>query len=509
MEQNLIYIIGFIILTFVALIVSFSLKYEKRDYGGEDHHGHEYDHEHSESLPGFEKLRGTVANLSGDIKILQERALTSPITIEQLNNRFAYRKAADYSSASELTFNGDSFSGGPTQGDPIVLYENSKKFLALRGIVYVNSVGFESSENSNYKSKKVALIVPRWQKGPHPYFVLSNNNDVDSYSISYSGNTINYNSQNPEDIPYKLFAVDEQKSAVYNIIPENNPSYKVINRIEYFGLTTGNNLPTPYYNNYILNTNASRDYINNNSFTTSTLETVPQVIPHTSNITIEGMRLGLFAKVAINEPNPADPTDFTGFTANTTNYKIIEYENYSNETPITVNDAIYEGLTTDGAPHYLIYLVPIKNGVPSKITCVSGVKNVQVVVLLTGEVDENYVDTPTVLDRSSLTDVDPINYTKNQYYYIQGKDNIISMVFFKFNHTGTQSSYVVDIQYWNTPPFVSHVEEEHVYVFNYYNSFKIIQPESYLNYYHYDNTTGDYTWKVRKNGAWVDQDNLE
>lgn len=479
MEQNLIYIIGFIILTFIALIVSFSLKYEKRDYGGEDHHGHEYNHEHTESLPGFEKLRATVTNLTGDIKILQERALTSPITIVQLNNRFAYRKAADYKNASEDNY----------PYDPILLHQDTY-YLSQRVYPYTNL--------------RTAQLINFGGLAQAPSY----DSNVPSYSVTTSGNTVTY-TQDDENPRFKFFAIDDKKSALYNIIPEDTREYEVINKIEYFGITTGNYLPTPYYNNNILNTDASLNYIVYNNTTTSTMNKVPQVLDSTThNIKIESMTLGLFAKVSTNPDPEIDPTDFTGFTAKTTNYKIIEYKNYSNN-PITVNDTIYGGLTTDGTPYYLIYLVPIKNGVPSQINCVSAVKNVQVVVLLTGEVDENYVDTPTVLDRSSLTGIDPIDYTKNnQYYYIQGKDNIISMVFFKFNHTGKTSKYSVDIMTHegDLPNVVN--GDDHVYYINYYERYNYnnIEPESYLNYYYYN--SGTYTWKVRKDGAWVDQDNL-
>ena len=110
MEQNLIYIIGFIILTFVALIASFSLKYEKRDYGGEDHHGHEYNHEHTESIPIEDIPKFITATTTGDnaaevkgakdADTLEEVEISSTsLTLNELNDRFKYLKAPDYKSS--------------------------------------------------------------------------------------------------------------------------------------------------------------------------------------------------------------------------------------------------------------------------------------------------------------------------------------------------------------------------------------------------------------------------
>lgn len=393
-----------------------------------------------------------------------------------MNDRFSYLKAPDYS-------------GSNFTSDQIFKIQQQDKG------VYVGLS--QSGISQCIKSSMDGLGV------------CDNNN---GFHLGYDGNNTLVKFINTENTTAKIFVKDNGIGFVRTKDNGNDYNYEQINRIEFFGLTSNSNFPVPPYNDSFFDVDSE-----------ASIKPQPQVLrPFLDKGDETTLQFGLFAKVGDNNPGVNRGIDnLTGFTSSTQNYQIIEHINFINNQWLSLNDAGYNKHITPGTPHYLIHIVDVTdNKCPSQIYVTSSKQHVQNIVIISGK--SNYgrkVD--NILNRSSLTGIADISYTKNnQYYFSYGEDNIYSIMFFKFNDTDDSRIDILDVNKDNAPyvtynkgtggnPYIARSSIHYVSYVNYYSSTYPYNTNrnDYENYYEWDGGTSSYThiyWNATAvgGGAW-------
>jgi hypothetical protein len=489
MDHQVAYLLGFLVLTIVAMVFSVSVNIPR--------------HEGSKEYPGTDMKVQHPGNFVD--KTMLSRQTDTPvdvpipaISIDDFNNKLKF-KGLDFSSSTAFG----------TTTDPIV--------VTLSGPFVGNNAGYYILERDDYP----------WSRTENLNLInLANNTQFRSDStkniakISGMGPLFleNYRTNKPPKYnvivtkdniqTFRLFHknANEKQAILVKVDDFSEIADTVINKLEYYGLTSTGLWPVPRPKPYIIRDSFQPYY--HGSDDVSTLLKVDQALqPQEGNPSNDSINLGLFAKVHTSRTPPLNATDFKGFKNDSTvKQKIIELKHFG-PSPV-INDSHWETDNTDGTPHYTIGYINIDEKEKfSSIMSHNTYRNTQNVVILTGSKRNDSADFSNITERSGNVTKDKINFVKDKYYH-PGDEVLYCIIFFKFNTTTNKSTQKIEIA-WdsNGIPYAQNIENtgiRSIICVNYYGLYDPLRRTDYENFYHWDGN--NYTWYYDYNtttNSWV------
>lgn len=412
MDNQLVFIIGFVIITLIALVVSLTLKFERRD---SDHHKEEDTQviRVSENQNRISKIarvtqpyNPTVStgvdglaphvDADGRTKLTYSRSGTGNnisfnsseeyANLDSINSLFSHKPyiKMDWSGNSVLALNDtvtnrfgtDLLSHGPIVRSPrevgsILTSYLQIKYRTVNGTtVKTITASYRGVELPLIKTDNLIYFRDWGVYDPDKYHF-----DINSEGIltDGSGNEIEaiYNSSGPIALGNdsrgrnRLVAVSSRGGnfqLMFVVIPDyDNTNEKNINRLEYFGITTETNFP--------LSINSLKGFTYGDDDKVAPFE---QFLGSSDNgFNDQIRRFGLFAKTHTSLPAAAsttDPSDYSGFKGEETNIRISFIDSLINRNSlhslwsetevappqpkysiyVVLDNNIYDGLTTTG-----------------------------------------------------------------------------------------------------------------------------------------------------------------
>lgn len=579
MDTQLLYIIGFAVITLVALVASLSVKFERRD---NDHHKEE----NTEVIKVSKK----------DARILEVINTTLPNNPVETTGGGGIASHVDTDGRTKITYmrtgSGDNLSFTRSDEYPNLESINSlfshKPYIKMnwRGnsvlglnIIRTNSIGpygagsligNADSSDSYLKHQRindysVETITATHNDTEIPLRMDNNRLSFTSFDTTYAGRyNFSINNKgilvdgNNRELPVvystnyldireengnRLVAVSSgggNLQLMFVVIPDDNiQDEKNINKLEYFGITTGTNFP--------LSINSLKGFTISDA---STVEPFEQFLGSSdSGINYEIRRFGLFAKThttapIAGNPNITDPSGYTGFTGVDDHIRISFIDSLPNNSTTNLPSLWDESEVTHPQPKYSIYVVLDKD-----IHTITGsfsfrdtnnIKGTQTIVIFgsryysnNGHADygtslaRDHPDITNILDNGDklidnllnnnnddfiLTNDDPI-------YLGHGAYNMNGIVFMNFNTSGDSSYKRFTVEFgtgdqgrnqgWTYVVDSNDRGLDLIPVFyNSVNTSVNLTTQHFRNYYHWDGATATYThYKYNGNGesnsGWV------
>lgn len=585
MDNQLVFIIGFVIITLIALVVSLTLKFERRD---NDHHKEEdtevirvseNQFRISQLARATQPYNPTVStgvdglaphvDADGRTKLTYSRSGTGNnisfnsseeyANLDSINSLFSHKPyiKMDWAGNSVLALNNivTNVYGSSSQGSIVGGEADPSTYLKIKHM----TVG--GSAIKTITATKNGIELRLIKKNNMIYFHQFNPNDLEKYHFDInsegiltdgSGNEVEaiYNSTkaislgNDGDHRNRLVAVSSGggnfQLMFVNIPDYENANEKNINRLEYFGITTGTNFP--------LSINSLKGFTFGDDHKVVPFEQFLGSLVNGFNDEIR--RFGLFAKTHTTAPaltpSTTDPSGYVGFKGTEPNIRISFIDSLPNGTK-SLQSLWGETEVTHPQPKYSIYVVLDNNiydtaNLSITFEDINNVKGTQTIVIFgsryfssNGHADygtslaRDHPNITNVLNNDNLVDNSYNNNTNgfiltndNPIYLGHGAYNMNGIVFMKFNTSGDASnkSFTVGFgtddvhpedQGWTYTQNQNTVNEALDLIPVFYNSVNpsvSLTTQHFRNYYHWDNVTATYThYKYKGNqegtAGWV------
>lgn len=531
MDTQLLYIIGFTILTFIALVVSLTFKYEHTLRMSNSGHPPGIDIVDVETPLQSERdeLRTKISNLTADgesdshhtdfigtgvnnFYYTYDNELVKKdgaATITNLNGLFSHNVfyPVDWRRSAVLIANiSTTMSFGPTAGtDSHMTYNPNNNIIASTSsggqTLYLNygrsklkwsTIGFGGWVINSYGE----LCM-----GDHPLNVKWNENTTELDATTSDNSDYNVRlvatTNNTGKLRFSFFQRD------------TTGTNKNINNIEYFGITSANNYPLPAETSSIF---GDPDISNN----ITTFGSLSQTLKTDFGATRD---FGLFAKTNTIEPttvptlapSSTEEAGYVGFTSSLDpSYYRIEYTttHFLSNSTMTLHPLFHSSEVAFGnQPYYSIHVVITEDDSSiNDITFVDGnnTKGTQTIVIFGSprsgykEANKNY---GLFLSRGDTPFSDPVTdiadfgtgAVTDKIYKAYGNFNMNALAIMKFNNDGQNHGHQVNTSYtedgWSITSTPNSGYEEYIPI-NYgtSNPYQITKAD-YLNYYYYDTNT--------------------
>jgi hypothetical protein len=500
MDTQLLYIIGFAVITLVALVASLSVKFERRD---NDHHKEE----NTEVIKVSNK----------DARILEVINTTLPNNPVETTGGGGIAPHVDTDGRTKITYtrtgSGDNLSFTRSEEYPNLESINSlfshkpyikmnwrgNSVLALnstrtnsQGVTYEDSYLVSTAQryNSHLKHQRiidnsVETITATYNGTELPLRMDNNRLSFTSFDTTYAGRynfSINNKGILVDGIYKRELAVVYSTSylniseingnrlvavssgggnlqLMFVVIPDDNiQDEKNINRLEYFGITTETNFP--------LSINSLKGFTISDA---GTVEPFEQFLGSSdSGISNDIRKFGLFAKThttapIAGDPSITDPSGYTGFTGVDDHIRISFIDSLPNNSTMNLPSLWDDSEVTHPQPKYSIYVVLDKDIHTTtgsfNFKDTNNVKGTQTIVIFgsryysnNGHADygtslaRDHPNITGILDNDKLVDNLYNNYTldfiltnDNPIYLGHGAYNMNGVVFMKFNTSGDAS----------------------------------------------------------------------